>query len=451
MADGSSSIFTLLGRFSDQGVSTYRALDAHGQFFQVHFLDPARVAEHKDLLEALGGVSAAEQGKIIWAADVEGRAVIVTEPLEGSSTLAEWIAARTPEPTPEPQQVPPKKVTAELSARVVGPGEFTRLFGPDVSKQSGESEPSPATPDTFERLFGTEVREPEEEAAAAAEEEPETEAGTEETPEKSPKKEAADTFDRLFGPGSEPLGDAHDEEEAAPPAEAETTEPGSEPGGLGTTRELRPDPPQPESGSSKAGGDQPDSFLRLFGPKAGEGETAPSLTEKRDAPTRPSLDPVKPPERDEPPGGKGQASNKESGVNTAPGEFTRLFGHTESDTEGTGGPKATVKPQERDTDDILKALERRHEPPPKEAAPPPPPVQPQSAEPVYQQPVSAQSEFDRVVRGRERQPSPPAGGEAADEARSDGGGSPPKLGRLALILGAIVVAAVILVVLFAVL
>jgi len=72
--------------------------------------------------------------------------------------------------------------------------------------------------------------------------------------------------------------------------------------------------------------------------------------------------------------------------------------------------------------------------------------------PEYQQPASAQSEFDRVVRARDAQPSPPAAGEApmAEPDQGSSGAAPPKLGLLAIILGAIVVVAVILVVLFAV-
>jgi len=406
MADGSSAIFTLLGRFIDRGVTTYRALDARGQFFQVHFLDPRRQAEHKELLASLGSVSPAEQDKIIWAAEVSGNAVIVTEPLEGSSTLAEWIEAKSHKAAPEPPTAaPPTEAAAKPSPRVIGPGEFTRLFGPP--KSSPAPEPRQPTPDTFDRLFSSD----EEEAAA------------EETPVEPRKKEAADTFDRLFGPESEP----------------EASKPEGEAGGLGTTRDLSPEPPKREPGD---------------GPKSG-------------GPTRPSLDSVQPPpESEEPSGDSGRADGERKGPSTAPGEFTRLFGHVDAEPEETrGGPgpgslKAAVKPQERDTEDILKALEPKTQDPrvsePRDTAAqapaPPPPVQPLSAAPAYSQPVSAQSEFDRVIRGRTASPPPPAAAEGpkAEPQSGRSKAAPPKLGRLAMILGVIVVAAVILVVLFAI-
>ena len=451
MADRCSSIFTLLGRFTDQGVTTYRALDARGQFFQVHFLDPRRLAEHRELLASLGSVSPAEQEKIIWAAEVSGSAVIVTEPLEGSRTLAEWIEAKSPKVAPEPPKTaPPTDVAVAPSARVVGPGEFTRLFGPPKSSStdddvSKEPEPPQATPDTFARLFGSDA---EEEDAAA----------------ETRKKETADTFDRLFGPGSKPLSDADadEAEETAPPAEPEASEPERDAGGLGTTRELRPEPPEREPG-----GGQPDSFLRMFGPKKREGETAPSLPDKPSGPTRPGLDSVQqPPDSEEPPGGSGRASGERKERSTAPGEFTRLFGHVDAEPEGPSGgsgqgsARAAVKPQERDTEDIMKALEPKTQgqsaselkDTAARAPAPPPPVQPPSAAPAYSQPASAQSEFDRVVRGRAAPPPSPAAGEGpkAEPQPGRSGAAPAKLGRLAMILGVIVVTAVILVVLFAV-
>lgn len=394
-----STAYTLLGHTSIRGVTTYRALDETGHPVMVHFLDPNRNREHRTLLALLEAVDPQERTKVVTTGAVEATVVVVTESLPEFSNLASWLAERSPSAARDEPQTP-EEFTAEEQRPL---GTFERLFEP--ASESSEAPPIERKP------------EPEPPRKRVLDE---------------AETAAPGTFERLFGPAGEPS------EGLAP--KPSSRKPPSRP---------RAEPAQP---TEESGG------KRTIDPDTSLGSTKPSLGSVKKMSPQSAESPSEGPARSPASGPEAETSG--------PGEFTRLFGAQDPPSDARPvlrhrkSPDAAVRPHERDTDDILRALdssppaaESLARPPAAGSPPPgpPPSIEPPVSAPAYASPAAAAgaSEFTRAIQASPP-PAPAPAVEPSPEAEPPGRGEAPSARLLAVGLGVVLVVAIALVVFFAV-
>jgi len=396
--------YRLMQLVAEHGVRSYHALDGAGHLCMVHYL-PGASPETAQLVALLDALGPRDQPRILERMQVDGAPVVITQLIPGFASLATWLETRTPRPDAGPP--------APAASR--GAGEFTQLFGPSSGEKAAPAQAQPHTPAPPRAAPGGADATP----ALPLQPSPDP-------PDEKPSirwRDKPESSDRPVVRWKESGGAAPRPSLAAPPT-----------------------PPIPEPPVKPAPGRQPPKsageLTQLFGAAGGEG---------LDHPAPPSPAPESLPVAD--PWGSGRRASPSGppppGI--SPGEFTRLF----QPEKGLGVPSASAL--ERGSRDFAQAPEVP--PPPAAAAPPPPaPSQPpgeftrlMGVGPVGGQPgaSAAPGEFTRMIAGAPASPlapvlpTPPAAPVAGSVQRS------PRLVVLVLALGFVVIAALALVLYFA--
>ncbi len=238
--------YTLQEKVDDGDVVSHRALDSSGTPVLVHFLVKDVPGSRTSLLNFLPSLDRSDAARILVLTEVDETTVMVTEPLEGFTTLGEWL-----------ERAAGGKVVKD-------PGVYTRLLG--VVGDTGElgetavvETPPPASPEdeslpSEQGARVTNLPEPEEDAEAPEEEDPS---------------------------GGEPPGTP-----AAPGTEPDTEEEAEEGAKEAPGEEARP-PATPSKKKKRSG--RPGAFTMVFGEDHGlrdaSPEDIPALAETRVTPT----------------------------------------------------------------------------------------------------------------------------------------------------------------------
>lgn len=184
--------YTLQEKVDDGDVVSHRALDSSGTPVLVHFLVKDVPGSRTSLLNFLPSLDRSDAARILVLTEVDETTVMVTEPLEGFTTLGEWL-----------ERAAGGKVVKD-------PGVYTRLLG--VVGDTGElgetavvETPPPASPEdeslpSEQGARVTNLPEPEEDAEAPEEEAPGEEARPPATPSKKKKRSGRPgAFTMVFG------------------------------------------------------------------------------------------------------------------------------------------------------------------------------------------------------------------------------------------------------------
>lgn len=138
--------YALLQQVAEGGVRSFHAATPAGGAAMVHFIDGGATPENRALLAALERLEPERRARVREVTAVDGSIAVVTDPLPGFRTLADWLQAGPPDPAAPPA---PGGAAGEAPGR----GEFTRLFlaanpGGAPAPAAGEGEPG-----EFTRLF----------------------------------------------------------------------------------------------------------------------------------------------------------------------------------------------------------------------------------------------------------------------------------------------------------
>ena len=388
---------------AEHGVRSYHALDGAGHLCMVHYL-PGASPETARLVALLDALSPRDQTRILERIQVDGAPVVITQLIPGFESLTTWLETRTPRPdVGRPAPTAPR-----------GAGEFTQLFGPSSGEKAAPAQDQPHTP----------------------------------VPPRTAPRGADATPALPLQPSPDPPDEKpsirwRDKPESSDRPVVRWKESGGAPK---PPLAAPPTPPIPGPPAKTAPGRQPPKspgeLTQLFGAPGGEG---------LDRPAPPSPAPESLPVADPWGSGRGASPSGPPSPGISPGEFTRLF----QPEKGLGAPSASAL--ERGSPDFARAPEAP--PPPAHAAPPPPsPSQPpgEFTRLMGVGPVGGQAgasatpgAFTRMIAGAPASPLAPALPTPPAAPVAGAGRRSPRLVVLVLALGFVGIAALALVLYFA--
>ena len=393
------SKYRLIKRVTETGVQTYHATDPSGRVVMVHFLDDADADGNRRRMGYLEELRPVDRMKVVEQVEVDDLRALVTEFLQGFTTLDDWLGAKA-------------GTTPTLAEPAISAGDLepaTGAEGPSIADQATvqmDALPADALPP--------------QPASDAAEGEgagftqffkPGVEPQQAEAPEPTvpPQPPTGGGFTQMFQSDSDPPATGDDPESGGPPRKD----------GASFTQMFQPDAPAddptptpspPSAGDDPRQGQGGGEFTQLFKggnrpPDASPPSDQPAKGKRRKIRVRWKYDDAAPPPAAEPRkadhappilpalGGPPNAGK--------PGEFTQLFnpnaGSKSRDrAAGARDSGELSKSVDRPTYDYLQALSSDDLPKPEALAPPPPqpPKDPIPPPPVDQ---SGPSEFTQIV------------------------------------------------------